>query len=117
MAGYGLLLSLLLWAVRFIAWGEGFDAVIALRFVLFAFVMSLIINGFGWLGARWVWTLTTAGVAVGIAAIFIYANREMDGWGDLIGLLAFMECVVIGFALGLLADGVRFIAIKRREKA
>lgn len=115
VAVYGVALTILLGAVRFLVWDQDFDSVIAFRFVLLSFFLAIVVNGFGWLGARWIWTLTSAGLAAGLGAMFFYAYRDMAGWEDLAGLLAFLECVIIGFALGIVAEVIRYIRIKRTK--
>jgi hypothetical protein len=115
-ACYGLLLTLLLWANRFIAWKEPFESLIALRFMLLSFGLAAVVNAFGWLGARWVWLLASAGLAAGIAVMLVYAYRDMDGWGDLIGFLSFLLITGAGFVLGLLAEGIRIVMLKRRKQ-
>jgi hypothetical protein len=116
MLAYGTLLSLLLGLNRFIAAGKMFEPNIALRFALLAFALSIVVNVFGWLGARWVWGFTTLGILAGVVLMFVYASRDMSGWEDLASFLAFAEGVVIGFALGLLAEGVQWLLKRRRRK-
>ncbi|TNJ66215.1 hypothetical protein FE784_11105 [Paenibacillus hemerocallicola] len=116
MLAYGTLLSLLLGLNRFIAAGKMFEANIALRFALLAFALSIAVNVFGWFGARWVWGFTTLGILAGVVLMFVYASRDMSGWEDLASFLAFAEGVVIGFALGLLAEGVQWLLKRRRRK-
>ncbi|MNW13837.1 hypothetical protein D3C71_2118860 [compost metagenome] len=78
-----------------------------------AFILAVVINGFGWLGARWIWFLTTAGLLIGLASMFTQSYRNTDGWGDLIGLLTFMICVIIGFAAGMIIEVIRLFLITR----
>lgn len=113
---YGILLTLLLWLNRFVALPEGFELQPAWRFLILAFGLSIIINGFGWLGARWIWLLTTIGTIAGLGLMFYYSLRDLSGWGDLASFLGFLEGVVIGFAIGLLAEGVHFVIKLRKKK-
>ncbi|MDF2714789.1 MAG: hypothetical protein K0R28_1714 [Paenibacillus sp.] len=113
---YGTLLALLLGLNRFIAAGKTFEPDIALRFVLLAFALSVVVNGFGWLGARWVWGVTTLGTLTGVVLMFVYVSRDMSGWEDLASFLAFAEGVVLGFVLGLLAEGGHWLLKRRRRK-
>lgn len=115
MPAYGLVLAFLLWLNRFVVLGQTFDVEIALRFALLSFILSVVVNGFGWLGARLVWTITSLGILFGLVLMFIYGSRDMAGWEDLAGFLVFAESIVIGFALGLLAEGCHFL-IKRRNR-
>src|SRR5690349_12560343 len=105
MIVYGVVLSLLLWANRFVVLEEPFEGVFAFRFAVMAFVISFVANGFGWLGARWIWLLTTLGVAGGLILMFVNSSRDMSGWEDLSSLLGFFAGVVIGFIAGLAAEG------------
>jgi hypothetical protein len=115
MINYGILLTLALWLNRFVVLHESFSTQPALRFLILAFGLSIIVNGFGWLGARWVWLLTTIGILAGWGLMFYYASREMNGWGDLASFLGFAEGVAFGFGLGLLVEGVYFI-LKARKR-
>jgi hypothetical protein len=112
---YWLLLSLLLEINRFVVLGQTFDAVIALRFVMLAFILSLVVNGFGWLGARWVWLITTIALVIGLMLMFVYVTKDLTGWEDLISLLAFGEAVVIGFVAGLAVEAIVWIKNSRRK--
>lgn len=115
MLAYATLLSLLLGLNRFIAAGKTFEMNIALRFALLAFALSIVVNGFGWLGARWIWGVTTLGILTGVVLMFVYASRDMSGWEDLASFLAFAEGVVIGFVIGLLAEGGRWLMMRRKR--
>lgn len=116
MLGYGIVLSLLLLVSRYIALGEAVEPVLAFRFVLFAFALAVVVNGFGWLGARLVWAASTLGIAVGVGFMLAYSSRDMSGWEDLAGFLAFMLGGLIGFAVGLLAEGGRWLLLRLRKK-
>lgn len=106
MAAYGLILWLLLGLNRFALLGQKMDIIILLRFALFALVVSGILNGFGWLGARLVWLITTIGIIIGLGLMFLYSYKDMSGWGDLVGFLTFGVFMLGGFALGLLVEGI-----------
>jgi hypothetical protein len=115
MINYGVLLTLALWLNRFVVLNESFSIQPALSFLILAFGLSILVNGFGWLGARWVWLLTTIGIVAGWGLMFYYASRELSGWGDLASFLGFAEGVVIGFGLGLLVEMVFFISKARKR--
>ncbi len=109
MVYYGVLLTLLLWLNRFVVLDRHFSFQIALNFLVLSFALSIVVNGFGWLGARWIWWITTVGTVAGLMIMFYYVSKDMNGWEDLSSLLGFMESVVFGFGLGLLAEGVHWI--------
>jgi hypothetical protein len=113
---YWLLLTLLLEINRFVVLGQTFDVAIALRFVMLAFILSLVVNGFGWFGARWVWLITTIALVIGLMLMFIYVTKDLTGWQDLISLLAFGEAVVIGFVAGLMVEAIVWIMNSRRKQ-
>jgi len=112
---YGGLLTLLLWMNRFVVLKASISVQPALNFLILAFGLSIIVNGFGWLGARWMWLLTTIGILAGCALMFYYSLRVNDGWGDLASFLGFAEGAILGFASGLLAEGVCFIFKKQNR--
>ena len=113
---YGVVLSLSLWFNRFVVFGQEFDAVFAFRFVLLSFVLSLVVNGFGWLGARWIWLLTTIGILAGLVFMFVYVMRDMTGWEDLISFIAFGQAVLFGFMMGIVVEIVAVFWQRRRSK-
>lgn len=111
---YGLLLSLLLGVNRFVSWNKEFDAGVSFRLALLGFGLAAIVNFIGWLGGRIAWLLATVGIYAGIAAMFLYSYRQMDGWGDLAGFLSFLLLAVGGMAAGLIAEGIRLAVVWRR---
>ncbi len=70
---------------------------------LFCLVTGLIIGGAGWLGARWFPVIATLGLILGL---FMMLNNfsQIDGWGDIVGLLSFTFLLFGGFALGLIVE-------------
>lgn len=70
---------------------------------LFCLATGLIIGGTGWLGARWLPPIATAGLIAGLITM-INSFSEIDGWGDLIGLLSFTFLLLGGLALGLIVE-------------
>lgn len=80
-----------------------------LRLALFSIIVSVIVNSLGWLGARLVWIITTAGIIIGMGFMFSYTYRDMSGWEDLAGFLSFSLFTLVGFAIGLLAEGIRLL--------
>ena len=112
---YGLVLWLLLILYRFAFLGQSMDIIIVFRFALFAFVVSGILNGFGWLGARYLWLLSTAGIMLGMILMYAYTSRNLQGWEDLAGFLTFVVFMVGGFAIGLLVEGINLILKRQRR--
>ncbi|MBC8081288.1 MAG: hypothetical protein H7X86_13160 [Gorillibacterium sp.] len=112
---YGLLFSLLLLINRFVVIGQTFDIGFALRFVLLAFVVSGVVNGFGWLGAKYIWMITTLGLVIGLGLMYFYSARDLTGWEDLASILGLMEGLLIGFVVGVLVEGVYLIMKGRRR--
>lgn len=70
---------------------------------LFCLVTGLIIGGAGWLGARWFPPIATLGLILGLA-MMLNSFLQIDGWGDLVGLLSFMFMLLGGLALGLAVE-------------
>jgi len=114
MAAYGFILWLLLGLYRLVLLGQPADTGVLLRFALFALVVSGILNGLGWLGARLLWIFTTAGIIFGLVLMYLYSYRDMSGWGDLAGFMTFMVFMLGGFTVGLVAEAIyRVIKGKR----
>lgn len=116
MAVYGVFLWLLFILHRFVMMAHTLDATILLRFALFSIVVSGIVNVLGWFGARLLWLITTTGIIIGSVIMLSYSYREMSGWEDLAGLLAFFFFSCGGFTLGVLAESIRLL-IKQWPKA
>lgn len=116
MIVYALLLWLFFVLHRFVMLSQAMDTMFLLRFALFSVVVSGTINTLGWLGARLLWLFSTSGMIIGVVLMLSYTYREMSGWEDLAGFLAFSICSCAGFALGFLAEAVRLL-YKRWSKA
>ncbi|MEK4296633.1 hypothetical protein [Paenibacillus sp. FSL R5-0914] len=116
MAVYGVFLWLLFILHRFVMMAHTLDVTLLLRFALFSIVVSGIVNALAWFGARLLWLITTTGIIIGSVIMLSYTYREMSGWEDLAGLLAFFFFTCGGFALGLLAEGIRLL-VKQWPKA
>jgi hypothetical protein len=116
MAVYGVVLWMLFIVHRFVMMAHAWDVTLLLRFALFSIVVSGIVNALGWLGARLLWFITTTGILIGSVLMLSYTYREMSGWEDLAGFLAFFFFTCGGFALGLLAEGIRLL-VKQWPKA
>lgn len=104
----------LLWLIRFGLYGQDWTWPHALRFLLLSAVLGLISGVCGWLGARWLWGFTVAGTLAGLLLMVFYV-RNMNGWEDLISLLAFFEAVAVGLIAGVLAELVS-LGIRLRRK-
>lgn len=83
MAVYGVLLWLLLSLHRIVWLNQPINAQLLLRHALFSVIVSAIINGLGWLSARLLWLITSAGTVIGMGIMYSYTYREMSGWEDL----------------------------------
>lgn len=115
-AAYTLILSVLFWINRFILADQPFDGVIAFRFVLLALVIALIINGAGWLGGRVVWLVASLGIVAGQISQLYYSLRELEGFADLAGFLAFFLLAIFGLVAGILAEVVWYFVNRNRTK-
>ncbi len=73
------------------------------QIALFCLVTGLIIGGAGWLGARWFPPIAALGLVSGLI-VMLNSFAQMDGWGDLVGLLSFAFLLLGGLALGLLVE-------------
>lgn len=116
MLVYAVVLSGLLVLNRFIVVGETLQIGIVFRFILLGFVLALVANGLGWLGARYVWLLTTLGIVFGLIVMYYYSTRNMTGWEDLFSFLGFMQGAVIGFALGLVVELILYLGRRSKKK-
>ncbi|MDF2939137.1 MAG: hypothetical protein K0Q90_4510 [Paenibacillaceae bacterium] len=114
---YGLMMTVIMWLARFTVWKNDFDLWLALRLLLFSIITAAVINGMGWLGARWFWLLSSIGIGIGLAAMIRSAYLDIDAWGDLVGFLYFLFFSAAGIALGILAEIIRYIRLRFREKA
>lgn len=109
MALYGVLLWLILFLHRFFIMDHEMNVMLLLRYALFSIIVTGIVNFSGWLGARLFWYINTAGIILGLTFMLSYSYREMSGWEDLAGFLAFFFFTCAGFMLGLLAEGIRLL--------
>ncbi|WP_238655090.1 hypothetical protein [Paenibacillus piscarius] len=115
-AGYALILWLLLILHRFVLLGDEFNLTLCVRWAILSLIFSAIVNGFGWLGARLLWVITTAGIVVGLCFMYLTTYRDMSGWEDLAGFLAFWVYSLGGLALGLIAEGIRLLVLYMRRR-
>ncbi|WP_169090577.1 hypothetical protein [Paenibacillus sp. PL91] len=103
-----LLVSILLWMIRFLILGQPFTGMHAFRFMVLAIILSFLFSFTGWLGARWLWLLSNLGLVLGLILMAVY-SRNMTGWEDLVSFLVFLEAVAAGFVIGLIIEGVFLI--------
>jgi len=109
--------TLLLWLIRFVVLDQAFTVDYAFRFMVLAVALALVSSTAGWLGARLLWICSTAGILLGMIAMAAMVARDLSGWGDLIGLLIFLELAAAGYAAGLIAEAIRVcIKLWRRRK-
>ncbi|MGO4548449.1 hypothetical protein AB4Z29_27035 [Paenibacillus sp. 2TAB23] len=109
-----LLLSILLWVIRFLVLGQPFTGMHAFRFMILAVVLSFLFSFTGWLGAKKLWLFSNLGTLIGLVLMAFY-SRNTTGWEDLVSFLVFLEAVAAGFILGLVVEGV-FLAIRLSKK-
>lgn len=105
---YGLVVTAVFWINRFVVLDNVWEWKFALRFMLLSFVLSLIVNGSGWLGARWLWVITSVGILGGFILMYKYSS-DMTGFEDLASFLGFFMAVIFGLGLGLLVEGIMAI--------
>ncbi|WP_340021874.1 hypothetical protein MHI24_23160 [Paenibacillus sp. FSL K6-1096] len=115
-AGYAIILWLLLILHRFVLLGDEFNLTLCGRWAILSLVFSGIVNGFGWLGARLLWVITTAGIVLGLCLMYLSTYQNMSGWEDLAGFLTFWVYSAGGLALGLIAEGVRLLVLYMRRR-
>jgi hypothetical protein len=110
--------TLLLWFTRFVVVGQAYSHTHAFRFMMFAALLVLLATLAGWLGARWVWLGTMAGMLAGFVLMVPYANDPGTGWEDLTSLAAFMQAIFYGILAGIVIElaawGWRRLANRRR---
>ncbi|OBZ11344.1 hypothetical protein [Bacillus sp. FJAT-26390] len=109
-----LLVSILLWVIRFLLLGQPFTGMHAFRFMVLAILLSFLFSFAGWLGAKWLWLFANLGLALGLLLMAVY-SRDMTGWEDLVSFLVFLEAVAAGFILGLIIEGVFLIRRMARK--
>ncbi|CAM4377551.1 hypothetical protein L1N85_24935 [Paenibacillus alkaliterrae] len=103
-----LLVSLLLWLIRFVALGQPFTGAHAFRFMMLAVILSFLFSFTGWLGARRLWLFSNIGLFIGLILMALY-SRDVTGWEDLISFLVFLQAVAAGFVAGLIVEGVTLL--------
>ncbi len=113
---YTLVLFCLLTGIRF--WGitPQPDLSWAAGVLLFSLLVSLLICGFGYLGLRFVFSLTSLGIVTGIILMIISVNSDRNGWEDLLGVVLFLEFSVIGLAVGVISELIAFFTRRMRDK-
>jgi len=116
-----ILATLLLWFMRFVVVGQTFTYLHAFRFLLLAAVIVLLTTLAGWLGARWVWLASTAGMLAGLLFMLPYATGDRSGWDDLASLLAFLQAVILGMLAGIAIElgawGLRFWQARSKKSS
>ncbi|KWX87714.1 hypothetical protein AMQ83_11360 [Paenibacillus riograndensis] len=112
---YALVLWLLLLLDRFVLLDQDFSHLLLDRYASLELGEFIVVNGFGWLGARLGLMITTAGILAGLGLMMAYTYRELSGWVDLAGFLMFVMFALGGFAAGLLAEGILWLIRHRRK--
>ncbi|MCR2804156.1 hypothetical protein [Paenibacillus soyae] len=93
----------IIWLIRFGMLGQAFTGTHALRMLLLAAVVSVVYNLVGWLGARWLWGFSYAGLFAGLVSMAAYAGRA-TGWEDLASMLSFLVLMAGGIVVGIVAE-------------
>lgn len=113
---YTLVLFCLLIGIRFLGISPRLDFFWMAGIFLFCLLVSLIICAFGFWDLRFVFSLATLGIVTGIVLMVSAMFWNKSGWEDLIGVALFLEFLVIGLALGILAELCAFLVRKVRGK-
>ncbi|MFD0589602.1 hypothetical protein ACFQZE_16555 [Paenibacillus sp. GCM10027627] len=100
--------------VRFGLMDQAVTAVHAFRFLLLAAVLSFVFGLAGWLGAKWLWGLSSIGVLLGLVLMATMAD-DRSGWEDLVGFLSFLMITALGIAAGLLVEAIAAIVRNVRK--
>ncbi|MCA0756572.1 hypothetical protein KP806_16065 [Paenibacillus sp. N4] len=103
-----LVVTVLIWIIRFMVLGQPFTGTLAFRFLLLAVILSFLFSFMGWLGACRLWLLSNIGLAAGLILMAVY-SRDMTGWEDLISFLVFLQATAAGFVLGLVVEVIMLI--------
>lgn len=98
----------IIWLIRFGLLGQTFTGTHAIRMLLLAAAVSVVYNLVGWLGARWLWGFSYAGLFAGLLSMATYAGRA-TGWEDLASMLSFLVLTAGGIAVGIVAEIVAVI--------
>ncbi|WP_424768483.1 hypothetical protein [Paenibacillus sp. sgz302251] len=110
-----LLVSILLWLIRFVVLGQPFTAVIAFRFMLLGIILCFLFSFMGWLGAKRLWLFANIGMMLGLILMALY-SRDKTGWEDLVSLLFFFQAVAAGIVIGLIVEGIGLIVRLTKKK-
>jgi len=113
---YTLVLFCLLTGIRLLGISPRFDFPWMAGVFLFSLLSSLIISTFGFLDLRFVFSLTSIGIIIGIILMISVMGGNKNGWEDLIGIALFLEFSVFGLAAGIIAELCAFFIRRMREK-
>ena len=104
-----------IWLIRFGLLGQTFTGKHAIRMLLLAAAVSVVYNLVGWLGAKWLWGFSYAGLLAGLLAMATYTGRA-TGWEDLASMLSFLVLMAAGIAAGVVAEIAAAIVRYRKRR-
>ena len=95
--------------------GEAPDPGVLLSIVGVCSALALVSSLLGFLGARMAFVGATVGMLIGLGLMLYVAwTGSREGMRDLAALLSFLMYGVIGAVVGLVIDGVQWLARRRR---
>ncbi|NIK78266.1 phosphoglycerol transferase MdoB-like AlkP superfamily enzyme [Paenibacillus castaneae] len=103
-----ILISVLMWIIRFVLLHQPFTGMHAFRFMILAVVLSFLFGFAGWIGAQRLWLLSNAGIVIGLILMAFY-SRDLTGWQDLVSFFVFLEAVALSFIVGSIVEGAFLI--------
>lgn len=85
-------------------------------FALLSLIVSAVISGAGFLGAKAFFFTTLAFDVIGIVyMLFISITRSAEGWSDLVSIISYMFMLGIGVIAGAVLQLVLFIVSKTKK--
>lgn len=86
-----------------------------IAFIILSFIVGLISFGLYLLKPKIAFSLFLAGMIAGFFIMISSYMKDMDGWGDLIGLMTFFMFALIGLASGLIIQIVVYLINKNKK--
>ncbi|MFD2114699.1 hypothetical protein ACFSTH_02870 [Paenibacillus yanchengensis] len=109
-------ITIMIYLVRFVMAGATFDVVIALRMLLFSFIVASIYSLLGYFGLRYILLLSKLGLLLGLVMMSILSQGNATGWEDLAGFIAFLFLFGAGFVVGIVVELIRIIYVYIKQK-
>lgn len=97
------IVTLILWFVRFQIIHQPFTTTHAFRYSLVSFILTLWLGFFGWLGLRRLWFCGMLGTLLGLLMMALTSGDD-SGWGDLISLMNFFLAIGLGILVGVVLE-------------